>query len=644
MDNSYIKDLVNNQLAGLGYITEVDSFELVYMNKALVKRLNLTDDSYKGKKCYEFIHGYSEPCGYCKQRFAKYDEFYKWYYFNEKHDIHFSIKEKLIKTDEKNLHLIISLDITNEVLQEEEMLKLSTLDEGIIRCVKQLINEKDTNFAINALLKMVCDFYDGCRAYIFEIDHVKTIRSCTYSYSDEGLPPLTEVAINIPFDYSSQWANYLMELPYFYSNDLKSDFDESEGDFYTLNGGGVDSMLNIPLIRYGVLAGYIGVDNPHNYDNNHELLATIAAFILNIIDKQRALVELQLDKDRKENTFQVGETLIDCAKSLLNDTKDADTSIVELLKTICAYYDSDCSYIFEWDRQTKLVSNTYEHISKNNFDVDDLYDISDDLIDSWFDTIEEKGALIILSCDEELDHSSEEYLLLVSNSIESIVLVPLMKDNNVIGALGIDNLTKNKDNTALLHTLSGFIMNYIQKRDLIKELEHLSFTDKLTGLCNRNFYLSEIEEMKETPPTNLGVIFADVNGLKKANDKLGHEYGDILLKWCANFLKENLSSSISRIGGDEFVVFVKDTEQSDFDACISDMRKALKKMPHINMSIGSTWHKDEIDVDKQIIETDKMMYMEKQRYYAIVKERNLSQEQEIANLKEAIQELKVSLS
>lgn len=643
MDNNEIVNLVNNELAGLGYLTDFEDYSLIYINNILAKKLNVTDDSYKNKKCYEFIYGHTKPCEHCKKTYLSFDNYYNWYFHNQKLDLYFSRKEKLIKLEGKTVQVVASLDITNEIRQEEELLKLSTVDEGIINCVKKLINEKDTEYAISSLLEMICNFYSGCRSYIFEIDFENKLKYCTFDYVVEGLPHLTDVASKLEFDIDSTWNKLLHQQPYFYTTNIDSFFKDDEYNRDILNGNGVTSLLIVPIRRMGEIAGYIGVDNPDKYDNNYELLGTIAAFILNIIDRQRDLTELKSNKNRLENTFQIGETLIDCVKSLLDDTNDADESINTLLKTISSYYDSECAYIFEWDKETKVVSNTYEYVLKNNSCVNDLYYISHEIIDDWFYSMETKKKLLILSCNEDLDHSSEQYLLLTSSGIDSLVMVPLYRDNKIIGALGVDNLSQNIDNTDLLHTLSGFIINYIQKRELMKELEFLSYTDKLTGLFNRNRYLNEIEQIKSKPITKLGIIFADVNGLKKSNDKLGHEFGDILLKWCANFLKTNLEYPMYRIGGDEFVAFLPDISEYDFDIAVNDIRKTIKKMPHINMSIGSKWSENNIDIENQIIETDKNMYFEKQHYYDLLSKLNYTPEEELDNLKNAILELKKSL-
>ena len=95
------------------------------------------------------------------------------------------------------------------------------------------------------------------------------------------------------------------------------------------------------------------------------------------------------------------------------------------------------------------------------------------------------------------------------------------------------------------------------KYDLVSKLAYL---DGLTGLGNRTAYLEQIEEyakgLKEK--FKLGVIYLDVNNLKKTNDVHGHEYGDELIKICAKIIEDSFGAhgKSFRVGGDEFCVLI----------------------------------------------------------------------------------------
>lgn len=96
-------------------------------------------------------------------------------------------------------------------------------------------------------------------------------------------------------------------------------------------------------------------------------------------------------------------------------------------------------------------------------------------------------------------------------------------------------------------------------------LHRLSVTDVMTGLLNRRgfeFYARQSLELARQQSLPCLLLFADVNGLKRVNDELGHELGDALIQDCAGILREAFRKSdvVSRLGGDEFAVFSIDDE------------------------------------------------------------------------------------
>jgi len=99
-----------------------------------------------------------------------------------------------------------------------------------------------------------------------------------------------------------------------------------------------------------------------------------------------------------------------------------------------------------------------------------------------------------------------------------------------------------------------------EKRDK-ETIEHLAYYDLLTELPNRRLLLDHLAyTMATTKRTHeyCGLFFIDLDNFKTLNDTKGHEYGDILLQQVASRLNATLRlcDTISRFGGDEFVVLV----------------------------------------------------------------------------------------
>lgn len=97
----------------------------------------------------------------------------------------------------------------------------------------------------------------------------------------------------------------------------------------------------------------------------------------------------------------------------------------------------------------------------------------------------------------------------------------------------------------------------IEKQEKENLLTDLIDKDTLTGLQNRNAWNDKIEEIINKT-TEVGIVFADLNNLKYANDHFGHLAGDALINTFADILKSTFDErNIYRIGGDEFVVVVE---------------------------------------------------------------------------------------
>jgi len=96
--------------------------------------------------------------------------------------------------------------------------------------------------------------------------------------------------------------------------------------------------------------------------------------------------------------------------------------------------------------------------------------------------------------------------------------------------------------------------------NLLRELNHLSNYDTMTGLNNRNYIEHKLYDIKDTK--NIGVFSLDLNGLKINNDYLGHERGDYLLKTLSAKMKKIFidipRKDMARIGGDEFLIITYD--------------------------------------------------------------------------------------
>jgi diguanylate cyclase (GGDEF)-like protein len=86
---------------------------------------------------------------------------------------------------------------------------------------------------------------------------------------------------------------------------------------------------------------------------------------------------------------------------------------------------------------------------------------------------------------------------------------------------------------------------------------------------------------------SLGVVYIDVVGLKKVNDEIGHPAGDVMLRKLVNYVDRNTraSDSIGRLGGDEFLVVLPETDREGAEVVARELTAILAD-EGVRMSTG----------------------------------------------------------
>jgi diguanylate cyclase (GGDEF)-like protein len=147
---------------------------------------------------------------------------------------------------------------------------------------------------------------------------------------------------------------------------------------------------------------------------------------------------------------------------------------------------------------------------------------------------------------KEGEHWRGEELIVIANKDEYHVII-----NVTVGRNSVSNA---------LHYL--FVLTDISaQKSAENELRLLANYDHLTGLPNRTLLLERIKhaiDLSNRQTKSIALFFIDLDRFKQVNDSLGHEQGDLLLKRVAKRLESVLiDDTVSRIGGDEFVVLLE---------------------------------------------------------------------------------------
>ena len=186
----------------------------------------------------------------------------------------------------------------------------------------------------------------------------------------------------------------------------------------------------------------------------------------------------------------------------------------------------------------------------------------------------------------------------------------------IIGFYGVDNPPeKMLDYTSnMLQIMGYFIVSSIRRRNLVRELERMSYSDQLTKLGNRFAMEQYVTDASGT--SGFGVVYCDITGLKRVNDTLGHQAGDQLILRAGELLREEFSDyGLFRIGGDELLALCAGIGEEELKQRIERMKAGMKKKDVV-MAVGSVWQESwERGFDLLLMEAERRMYQEKAAYY-----------------------------
>ncbi len=378
-----------------------------------------------------------------------------------------------------------------------------------------------------------------------------------------------------------------------------------------------------------------GKDAPCEFCTNNQLISN--EFIENriyndLVGKHFRVNNLLLERDgRRLNlckyyvtpSYAVNQLSFEEAEAacleILNQGK-TENIIDSFITLLNKFYDPCQAYIYQID----AVNNTLKKINVWS-------DNNSELIFNKTMDAKQLGYLIQRFADQNQQHivtltqilefysdNAEKLAKDIPSGYEEIVFSPLHnRMNEVVGFIGLVGHYSLEQDYRLLVSVSNFVNKSLNQTNIMSELDIMSEFDLLTGFNTRTNYVKKLGEYSRNQPENLGVIFANVNGLRKTNELLGSEQGDLLIKEAAYILKQHFNEPFYRVSGDEFVCFIEDNSEKLFLQRIDRMHRELASAEAQIFAFGHCYKNGHVDAAKMVAEADTLMYINKQDYYHV---------------------------
>ncbi|MGM0421152.1 MAG: HD domain-containing phosphohydrolase [Bacillota bacterium] len=339
--------------------------------------------------------------------------------------------------------------------------------------------------------------------------------------------------------------------------------------------------------------------------------------LIDITERIQAEKDLQQREKRQRLAVEI-------ASDFLNKPiNQMDSTIDDTLAKIGKNMQADRSYIYESSSDDQIMDCTYTWRDSEIRDQVDHKSNKPVEVSTWiYGQILNQKPVSISNVDDLPVKAVNDRKEFKRQSVKSILWAPMIVEKYVIGFLGIDCVQSEKiwnDNDIMTMQLAASIVASALKRVRTeKKLIHQTFHDQLTGLYNRTFFEEESKRLNVKRQLPIGLIIADVNGLKLINDTFGHDKGDELLKRVARIFQETCRKEdiITRWGGDEFLILLPQTGEEEIQEICDRIRNNCCKdkdfTTPISIALGYAV-KENLDDDLYacIDEADEMMYKNK---------------------------------
>ena len=394
---------------------------------------------------------------------------------------------------------------------------------------------------------------------------------------------------------------------------------------YALHG--LQSVFWVPLVMRDKVVGFLTLGKRKDAiaygDSDFEFISEIAAHAAVCINTCRLYGRRKKEKEDLDKTLQNLSLLYSIGKAMnyISDLKNLLQYILgQAIEITAAEKGSIMLYDMEKDRLAIRVlagmeDTDYQEKVNNNEIECRSFKPGEGIAGRVFITAK---PLVVNNIRED-----DGFIASESSFVRSIVCIPMIVYNDVIGVINVTNKRDGKDFTdedvEMLKAVADQAAVAVNKA----QLWDMAVTDSLTGLHVRRYFMVKLqEEIHRAERYNkvVSIVMADLDRFKFINDTYGHDAGDKVLKNIGKFFQRNIREvdTIARYGGEEFVIMLPDADKDAAFGLAERIRTALAKLkiddfPNTTISLGvATYPHDGTDMQDLIRKADAAMYSAKQ--------------------------------
>lgn len=275
------------------YVSDVDSYELIYMNKKLLKLYGLYSlEQIAGKKCYEVFQNSSWPCTICTNHELSLGSFKEWKYYSPILGRHLMLKDTMIEEDGRRYRIEIALDTESSDCQSSMVYRYQHLELLVNEGIRIALQADTPDKTIEVILEYLGKALNAERTYIFEKNEAGGDDN-SYEWVANGITPEKGNLQNVPPEICENWYRSFSRNKKIVIEDLEDIRKENPLQYEILKRQNIRSLVVVPLYNEKKIIGFYGADNPPAgfLDYTFNMLQIMGHFITSSL-RMRNLVQM----------------------------------------------------------------------------------------------------------------------------------------------------------------------------------------------------------------------------------------------------------------------------------------------------------------------------------------------------------------
>ena len=254
------------------FVIDLETYEMRYMNAPARAAFGYEEGAYAGRKCYQVLQGFSQPCVFCQNHLPSEQGFKTWENQNVRLHRRFLIRDKIIQWDGRPARL----EIYQAPAAQEEARE--NAEHVLLEMAGLLLSAESLEDGIQGTLGRLGGFYGADRCYVVQA----RLGERTFQAAQQWQSPALQARGNAAAQTleGAGWLEHLKARHLVACHDVEQLQQVFPEKYRDMRARGVRSFYAVALLEEGELRGYLGIDNPRERLECTTMLLSLSHFLM----------------------------------------------------------------------------------------------------------------------------------------------------------------------------------------------------------------------------------------------------------------------------------------------------------------------------------------------------------------------------